>query len=150
VRKFARNLDFFWLTVVLLLLFVAWAVYLSGRGGNNCNGINLHGQCYKAEYATTAQTRMKGLSDRENLEAHKAMVFVFDSSERQCFWMKDMRFPIDIVWLDGSKKVIKIETNISPQTYPNSFCADNTKYVIELNADAASQTGLKIGDPIQF
>ena len=45
-----------------------------------------------------------------------------------------MKFSIDIIWLDANKKVVQLEKNVPPSSYPNTFCADNAQYVIELNA----------------
>jgi len=78
------------------------------------------------------------------------MLFVFDRSEEQCFWMKEMRFSLDMIWLDEEKKIIKINRDVSPETYPNQFCTDNTRYVLEFNAGFADKHGLKPSRGLQF
>jgi uncharacterized membrane protein (UPF0127 family) len=64
--------------------------------------------------------------------------------------MKDMRFNLDIIWMNNQKKIIKIKENISPNTYPDEFCADDAKYVLEFNQGFASKHGLKLGTTLQF
>lgn len=112
--------------------------------------VKLGSGCFKLERLEDNPKRLKGLSDRDSLPQDHGLLFVFDDIREQCMWMKDMKFSIDMVWLDEQKKIVKIEDKVSPETYPKAFCADNTKYVIELNAGVAGQAGLKIGDRLQL
>lgn len=75
----------------------------------------------------------------------QGMLFDFEKPQRACIWMKGMNLNIDIVWIDHNKKVTQIKENVSPDTYPKSFCADQTRYVIELAAGTARRAGLKTG-----
>src|SRR3990167_108779 len=98
----------------------------------------------KYEIVDTSAEREKGLSGRTSLGADQAMLFVFDTADKYCFWMKDMKFPIDMVWLDSSKKVVHMEQNVDPSTYPHSFCSETgALYVVEVNAGIIQKTGLK-------
>lgn len=114
----------------------------------NCLSIN--NQCVELERADTNQARIKGLSDRESLAPGTGMLFVFEQPATECMWMKDMRFSIDIIWLDESKHISKTEQNVPPETYPKSFCQDNTMYVIELNAGDVERLGLQVGQKLSF
>ena len=102
------------------------------------------------EIAETDATRTKGLGGRKSLAADKGMLFVFTEAGKQCFWMKGMRFPLDMVFVSHTKQVVHIESNVSPRTYPKSFCADDTQYVIELNAGRAKALGLHSGQTLSF
>ncbi len=84
------------------------------------------------------------------MPANAGMLFVFGQTDRQCMWMKDMKFNLDILWLDQKSRVINIVRNISPDTFPKSFCSDNTKYVLELNPGKADQFNLHIGDFVRL
>jgi uncharacterized membrane protein (UPF0127 family) len=106
--------------------------------------------CIVLERAEDQAAWEKGLSGRAGLKPDKGMVFVFPIESKQCFWMKDMRFPLDMVWLDDSKAILKIESNVTPDTYPDSFCSPNTRYVLEFNAGFAREYGLKLGQTLQF
>lgn len=101
--------------------------------------------------ADTDELREKGLGDRTSLDPRDAMLFVFQDNTRHFFWMKDMEFPIDIVWLNTDKKVIHIEKGVATSTYPNPFGPqDNSQYVIEYNAGISDEIRLNEGDKINF
>ena len=104
----------------------------------------------KLEYATTGQQWERGLSGRDNMPDDVGMLFVFDKPSEQCMWMKDMRFSLDMIWLNENKRIEKIEKNVSPDTYPGSFCAQNSKYVLELKPDTVDRLGFNVGDSIQL
>ena len=141
----------------VLVIFLASAFFLFKADKQEtyapaANGICLKAntECFDLEVADTDAKRMKGLSDRTDLPQNKGMIFMFDQPEEQCFWMKDMKFNIDIIWVDEQKSILKIKENLSPDTYPDSFCADNTKYVLEFNQGFAAKYGLKVGTKLQF
>lgn len=107
--------------------------------------------CLKLELATTPQAHTQGLSGRASLPPDRAMLFVFGLQDRHCFWMKDMRFPLDIVWLNQDKQVVHIETDVRPETYPQTFCpSDEALYVLELNAGKAAAGNIVVGDTLRF
>lgn len=112
--------------------------------------LQIEQECFELEIMDSNQERLKGLSERLSLPEGQGMLFVFEEIEEQCFWMKDMLFNIDIVWLDESKTIRKIERNISPDTYPELFCGDNAKYVLEFNEGFVERYGLKPGTTLQF
>ena len=102
--------------------------------------------------ARTDSERHQGLSDTSELPKDQALVFVFPSSERWGIWMKDMNYPIDILWLDDTKKVIHIERNISPDTYPEKTFQPKipARYVIELKAGVSEASRITIGSQAVF
>lgn len=101
---------------------------------------------FQLEIVSTAESQQKGLGGRSNMADDHGMIFVFDPPATQCFWMKDMQFALDIIWLNAEKKVTKVAQNISPESYPEKFCSDDaTKYVIELNAGQAAKAGIVPG-----
>ncbi len=105
--------------------------------------------CISMEYAITPTQRERGLSGRDSIRDDQGMIFIFENEDEHCFWMKDMRFSIDIVWLDADKKIIYKRGSVSPSTYPESFCPDMpAKYVIEVNPGLSS--GWQKGQQILF
>jgi uncharacterized protein len=97
----------------------------------------------------TETLRQKGLSGRNDLKNNQAMLFVFDQPESAGFWMKDMKFSIDILWLDDDFRVVTIKNNLSSDTYPNIFFPSKpSRYVIELAAGTLESLGIKEGDTI--
>lgn len=104
----------------------------------------------------TEEERMKGLSGRPILEENLGFLFIFDKEDYHGIWMKDMNFPIDIAWLDKDKKIIHIEKNVSPDTYPKVFYSfrdgvwTESLYVLETNANFFENSKIKIGDLTEF
>jgi uncharacterized membrane protein (UPF0127 family) len=96
--------------------------------------------------------RVQGLSGRSSLSESSAMLFVFDiESDRYCFWMKDMKFDIDILWLDSKKRIVDAKYAASPSSYPEEFCPKSAaRYVLELPAGQALKNGLIIGVQTKF
>jgi uncharacterized membrane protein (UPF0127 family) len=98
-------------------------------------------QCVILEVADTDAARAHGLSDRQSMPLNRGMLFEFDQPGRQCMWMKDMRFDLDMIWLDTDGKVTHVAQRVDPESYPKSFCGEG-KYVIEVNAGVYKLTGL--------
>lgn len=77
------------------------------------------------------------------------MLFLYEDEAQRCMWMKDMRFAIDMLWLDSRKKITKIQKDVRPETYPDAFCA-RAQYVIELKAGEAERHRLRSGQTLAF
>ncbi len=107
--------------------------------------INIAGKKFLVEIADTEEKRTQGLSGREFLKGNEGMIFVFPESDYYGFWMKDMRFPIDIIWLDENFSVIGITEHVSPETFPNVFYPpEPVRFVLEVSAGTTKNL-LEIG-----
>ena len=105
----------------------------------------------KIEIANDDQSRIKGLSGRDSLEEDEGMLFIFDYPDKHSFWMKEMNFPIDIIWLDDNKKIVFIKKEARPESYPESFSSPiDSLYVLEVNASFSDKNNLKVGDEASF
>jgi uncharacterized membrane protein (UPF0127 family) len=79
------------------------------------------------------------------------MLFVFDENGQWGIWMKDMHYPIDILWLDQSKTVVDMVENVSPATYPAIFKPKApARYVLELAAGSIAKTSIVVGSQASF
>lgn len=97
--------------------------------------VSIDGNILKAEVADTTEKRTLGLSGRESLGENSALIFVFDTPGKYGFWMKDMNFPIDILWLNRNNKIIGITKNAKPEDFPEIYYpAELVSTVIETNA----------------
>lgn len=93
--------------------------------------------------------QIQGLSGREKLSDDEGMLFIFPAPILASFWMKDMKFSIDIIWIDDKGNIIGVEKNVSPDTFPNSFSPSSpVKYVLEVNANWSDENNIKIGDKL--
>ncbi|MBI2482501.1 MAG: DUF192 domain-containing protein [Candidatus Vogelbacteria bacterium] len=100
----------------------------------------------KIELADTPAKQELGLSGRESLAQDTGMLFIFDKPGRYGFWMKEMRFAIDIIWLDSEWRIVGIHYNINPSTYPTVFYpTEPAQYVLEVNARWTSQNNIATG-----
>lgn len=98
------------------------------------------------EYAKTLKEWELGLSGRKFLPIDHGLLFVFEKPGRYGFWMKDMLFPIDIVWMDPSYRVIAIAPDLSPSTYPETFYPPvPVLYVLEINAGLVQEYNIATG-----
>ena len=103
------------------------------------------------EVADTNEKRTRGLSGRQSLSENHGMLFIFDYENNWGIWMKDMRFPIDIIWADSRGKIITIARNVSPGTFPNAFYpAAPARYVLELPAGETATRGIVEEMHIEF
>ena len=136
-----RNLFVFALVLVLIM-----AISMLASFDKNMSSICFDSKCFDVELATTAQQRATGLMFRESLDKDRGMLFVFDSEADYPFWMKNTLVPLDIIWMDSSKRVVFISRdtlpcNVSCETVDPMVDA---KYVLEINAGESSE--INVGD----
>lgn len=113
--------------------------------------VSVGDRAIKAEVADSEKEQEQGLSGRACIGENQGMLFVFSEPGYYNFWMKDMNFPIDIVWIDSDKKVIEVTDNIQPSTYPDTFTSGRQpQYVLELKAGHASELGITSGSRLSF
>ncbi len=104
-----------------------------------------------AELAQDDMQKAQGLSNRNCLDDGTAMLFPYGVPGDYCFWMKDMRFPIDMIWLDDDKKVVTVHVNVQPDSYPQTFCPERpAQYIVEVQAGLASQQDWTRGTQFSF
>lgn len=112
----------------------------------------------KLEVADTPEAREKGLSQRRDIGQFDGMLFVFPEESYQTFWMKDMNFDLDMVWLNGKGEVVQVDENIKASGYnknnPESsqmlHSTQPIRYVIELPANRAKDYNLMVGDQLSL
>jgi uncharacterized membrane protein (UPF0127 family) len=113
------------------------------------NGIELI-----ADIAATSDQKSKGLGVKDSLKDNEAMLFPFSEVGEHTFWMKGMKFPIDIIWLDDDKQVVHVEHSLEP-CVPNSFCQtytprEDSLYVLETVAGFAQKYNVTQSTLVQF
>ena len=105
------------------------------------------------EVADTVKKRSLGLGKRASLKKGWGMLFVFDKRKLHRFWMKDMHFPLDIIWLDNHR-IVHIIHNAKPvnsKDDPEVMTSPvPINFVLEIAAGQASKLKLKEGQQINF
>jgi uncharacterized protein len=141
------------LAAIGILLLTSFG-FLAGSGGTKqeaVKSLKIGGVVLNIEVASTDAERQQGLSGRDGLGGNEGMLFIFEKRGYYGFWMKDMKFAIDMAWLDKNKKIIFIRNNVSPDTYPKSFGpSEPSLYVLETNAGFFESNKIKIGDIAEF
>jgi uncharacterized membrane protein (UPF0127 family) len=114
-------------------------------------GIWLNGRKISVEIAETEKQREDGLSRRQNLCSNCGMLFVFPDKEMQVFWMKEMLFDLDIIWIAGNK-IIGISKNVSHQLGAREIVRSiaPADKVLEINAGKSGEWGLAVGGKVEF
>lgn len=113
--------------------------------------VELKGQTIRVSIVDTEDARRQGLSGRAGLDPDEGMLFIFPEDGIHGFWMKDMHFSIDILWLSADGSIVYMAQNVSPDTYPQNFGPDTpTRYVLELAAGYAETHGVDIGDIVRL
>lgn len=132
---------------ILILFFV---IFLTACNNNQPteNFVVINDQKIYVEMADTPAKRVQGLSNRKSLPQNHGMLFVFDDYNITNFWMKDMHFPIDIIWIKDDL-IIGIQKNIPLQPLKYYTPSKPINYVLEVNAGYADRHNIKIGDRIK-
>src|SRR3989344_353248 len=101
------------------------------------------------EVLDTQEQRQEGLSGRAELATGAGALFIHEEPGMHGYWMKDMLFPIDLIWISGDLRVVEVAHNISPDTYPASFRpSSDALYVLETNACWASAHNVTKGSEV--
>ena len=118
------------------------------------SNVTINGFKLTADLALTNEQIEKGLSVKDKLKENEAMLFVFGESAKRSFWMKDMKFPIDIIWLDSDGNVVHIEQNLQPcvsvlicTSYSPNI---ESQYVLETVAGFTQRHNVSVGTDIDF
>ena len=116
----------------------------------------------EVELAMSDVKKQLGLSGRSNLPEDKGMLFVYDKPNFYSFWMKDMLFPIDIIWIAPTRdtsssgggetlRIVDLEQYIQPDTFPHVFYPKrNALYVLEVSAGFTEIHGIEVGDQVRL
>src|SRR6476469_7434794 len=124
-----------WAMGIALLLVVIAGVSMVFSLNNRKWPVTIGTKMISVRVADTDETRMKGLSGTSSLGDNEGMLFVFATPGRWGMWMKDMKYSLDMVWIDGDKKIVSKAENVTPDTYPKVFLPDkDALYVLELPA----------------
>lgn len=135
-----------------LLLIVVLGVSLVERFTQPQATLRIGDGIFTAHVAATDDARQKGLGGTEPLAENEAMILAFERDARWSIWMKDVDYPLDVVWLDARQKVVHIVKNMPPSSYPeSSFVPEKpARYVVEFAAGTVEKKAIRIGTVAQF
>lgn len=141
---------------VFLIVFSALSLFLfkdkPKKDFANLELVKIGDREFFIEVVTDTLSQARGLSGRAGLLENRGMLFIFNEPVVRSFWMVGMKFPLDIVWINGDK-VVGVSENLPPasvdnvQVYSSPESADK---VLEINAGLAKKFGIKAGDKIML
>jgi len=111
------------------------------------------GTVLQVEVMVKDEDRAMGLMFRPSLPKDRGMLFIFERPDFHGIWMKNCRFPIDIVWLDEERKVVHVAESVPPckaEPCPVYNPLRRAAYVVELNAGQAKREKAVLGAAIGF
>lgn len=112
---------------------------------------------YVVDLAIQPEERQQGLSGRAFMAHDAGMLFVFEEESTLHFWMKEMHFPLDIIWIDEECRLIDVAADVPPplpgagnDEIPRVQSPLPALYVLEVNAGEAARNGLSAGATVEF
>lgn len=102
------------------------------------------------EFAGDAASIRQGLMWRREMEANQGMLFLMRNEEPQSFWMKNTYIPLDIIFINYDKEIVKIRSNTKPMSEDQVTSEVPAIYVLEVNAGFAELHGLEEGDRLEW
>jgi uncharacterized protein len=109
--------------------------------------------CVSVEVVSKDADMERGLMYRTSLDQNKGMLFVFASDDKQSFWMKNMHFNLDILWISLDGHIVYIGQDIPACTAdpcPVYTPAQAARYVLELNSGYTTTHQWKVGDKVRI
>ena len=154
------------ITLFTILILVALYVASMSSGGEdeapendapstlkeqNTPYIKIKDAVLHVELANNPEKQIKGLSGRDTLSANSGMLFIFEEEDYHGIWMPDMKFSIDIIWVDKNFRIVDMKENATPESYPEVFKPENPAlYVLEISSGSVKEYRIAIGDYLIF
>ena len=157
LNRFKNNLFRIFLILFGISCFAYYLLHFH-KASPNFLEVKIADNIVYAQVADTENERSLGLSFTKKLDENAGMLFIFPTISQKNFWMRDMNYNIDIIWIDENKTVTGFVENADKNSYypkrPNDSriyrSPDNTKYVLETATGTISKFKIKAGDVLDF
>lgn len=145
------------LFVLFAFLALAWAPAAGAQSGLatfDVSGVNIETAAgethfFTVEIAETPEQRAQGLMFRRQLDAGTGMLFLFGGSEVRGMWMKNTLIPLDMLFIDETGEIVRIEERTVPHSERAIISGEPVAAVLEVNAGTASRLMIKPGDRVR-
>ena len=142
--------------IIVVLPVAGLLIYANSKGvplreifSNTMPIVHLDDIPMQVDIADNDAELQKGLSGRKSLPETRGLLMVFDEPDYHGIWMKDMLFPIDVVWISEDLKIVEITRNRTPDSYPRVFYPPSpVRYVLETNVGYTNTFGVNVGDGV--
>jgi uncharacterized membrane protein (UPF0127 family) len=105
---------------------------------------------FRVELARTDAEREKGLMYRQKLDADAGMLFLFERTAMQTFWMKNTLIPLDMIFIRPDRTIAGIVEKAEPLTLSPRGVGEPTQFVLEIGGGLAAQVGIRAGQRVEF
>jgi uncharacterized protein len=146
--KIFKNQNIFFRNLGLILIFL----FLTACNNKEIS-LRINDEIINVEIVTDTLSQNRGLSDRKSLCENCGMIFLFPKSEKHIFWMKDMNFPLDIIYIQENE-IVEIFKNVSifdeAGEITEIFPEQKADKVLEVNAGWCEAHNVQVGDKIEL
>lgn len=137
--------------VFLVASILGVVIFIATKSQNGFKTVKINNVEILVEIATSSQEKERGLCCRDSLPINHGMLFVYKSPGDYRFWMKYTHIPLDMYWLDSKRRIVHIQQNVQPKSFPKTFGSDEpAQYVLETSAGFAKKHNIKVGDTANF
>lgn len=151
-------MDILWRIIIAVVILLVMIVAYSRYSGPVIEYFFVHSDeqtiyvnraAFSVSVAADRESRRQGLSGVTGLPEYGGKLFIFETSGKHGIWMKDMLFPIDVLWFDEQFTLIHVEQNMTPESYPAVFAPPtDARFVLEVNAYTAEALNLSVGNTL--
>ncbi len=109
--------------------------------------VTINGNIIEVELADETEERSQGLMFRKSMARDNGMLFLFDEEGFYSFWMMNVNFNLDIIWINNNGSIVHIERDVHSCfiSCPSYSSRDSARYVLELNSGVAKEFDLQVG-----
>ena len=138
-----------WKYALVILLLLPCLVFAQ-TAAQSLPSIPLHFGMHniKAEVARSLNERATGLMHRSSMATHEGMLFIFEESDIQCFWMKNTLIPLSVAFLSDGGEIVNID-DMKPHSLESHCSIQPVRYVLEMNQGWFDKRGIKAGNRIE-
>ena len=149
-----KILALFALLIILTIVGIGSLKYLENTNASKKPTATISNHTFKLELAKTQQEKEIGLSKKKMLEKNAGMLFLFEKPDYYSFWMKNMQFPIDIIYIRNDR-IVTVHKNVKPPKNPNDKLPlynskEPSDTVLEINAGLSEKYNFKVGDMVEL
>ena len=143
------------LVFLLALLIISVSYFVYKISSNKIKHVCIENKsCFDVEVADSSEELALGLSNREQIPENQGMLFILPKESVPGFWMKGMKFSLDIIWINKNFEIAGIEKNLQP-CEPNKECIavysrEEIAYVLEIKSGLSESYGFENGDKVSL
>lgn len=139
------------IATILILIFVSLLYFKNNSEISFSKEVSINNTVLKVAISDTNEERARGLSKINEIKDNEGMIFIFGEPALYGIWMKEMNFPIDVIWFNSEMKVISIKESFLPSSFPEvAYPSEKAFLVLETKAGFVKDHKILIGDELKI